>query len=109
MDEFARNICSGLEFRGVVYEGSNLALERALPLGGVDVLDEAVYWLFPRDAASLRETSTEAELLSARLAGQRIGWLASWIPKRGPHWLAGLLASSLEKYLGRQVGSCVAL
>ena len=47
LDEFARNICSGLEFRGVVYEGSSLALERALPLGGVDILDQPVYWLWP--------------------------------------------------------------
>ena len=38
LDEFARNICSGMEFRGVVYEGSSLALERALPLGGVELV-----------------------------------------------------------------------
>ena len=47
LDEFARNICSGLEFRGVVYEGSSLALERALRLGDVDILDEPMYWLWP--------------------------------------------------------------
>ena len=50
LDEFARNICSGLEFRGVVYEGSSLALERALPLGGADILDQPVYWLWPNGA-----------------------------------------------------------
>ena len=47
LDEFARNIWSGLEFRGVVYEGSSLALDRALPLGGVDILDQLVCWLWP--------------------------------------------------------------
>ena len=65
LDEFARNICSGLEFRGVVYEGSSLALERALPLGGVDILDQPVYWLWPNDRSrGLGHTSWSASLLA---------------------------------------------
>ena len=41
-DAFAANISPGLQYCGVFYDGSILALERALPLGGVDVLDEAI-------------------------------------------------------------------
>ena len=45
-DAFDANISPGLQYCGVVYDGASLALERALRLGGVDVFDEAVYWMF---------------------------------------------------------------
>ena len=53
-NEFAENVVPGLEYRGLVYEGAALTLERSLPAGGVDVLDEAVYWLFPSGALLCR-------------------------------------------------------
>ena len=43
-----------MEYRGLVYEGAALTLERSLPAGGVDVLDEPVYWLFLRGALLCR-------------------------------------------------------
>ena len=47
LDQFAETIVTGLDYRGLVHEGAALTLERSLPAGGVDVLDEPVYWLFP--------------------------------------------------------------
>ena len=37
----------GLQFCGLVYEGQAVNIEKALPSGGVDVLDVPVYWLLP--------------------------------------------------------------
>ena len=39
-------IATGLDNRGLLYEGAALTLERALAAGGVDVLDEPVNRLF---------------------------------------------------------------
>ena len=47
LDQFAENICRDLHFCGLMHEGSNLSLERCLPAGGIDVLDQPVYWLWP--------------------------------------------------------------
>ena len=45
-EQFAANICLGLQFAGVVYEGSNLAVEVSVPAAGIDVLDTNVYCIF---------------------------------------------------------------
>ena len=45
--QLAENITPGLQFCGLVYEGQSVNLNKALPSGGVDVLDAPVYWLFP--------------------------------------------------------------
>ena len=50
LDQFAENICRGLRFCGLMHEGSSLSLERCLPAGGIDVLDQPVYWQFPSGA-----------------------------------------------------------
>ena len=46
-DDFAANICPGLRFCGLMHEGSNLSVEKCLPAGSIDVLDQPVYWLWP--------------------------------------------------------------
>ena len=46
-DDFAGNISAGLQFCGLVYEGSSLSVERCLPAGGIGVLDQPVHWLLP--------------------------------------------------------------
>ena len=44
-DAFAESI--GCQYCGVVYEGAHLLVSRSLPAGGVDILEEPVYWLWP--------------------------------------------------------------
>ena len=43
LDQFAENVATGVEYRGLVYEAAALTPERSLPAGCVDVLDEPVY------------------------------------------------------------------
>ena len=47
LDQFAENVATGVEYRGLVYEAAALTPERSLPAGCLDVLDELVYKLFP--------------------------------------------------------------
>ena len=83
LDRFAENIVTGLEYRGPAYEGATLTLERSLPAGGVDVLDEPVYWLFP---------SGELRCCTAR-ALQRAGPAAGKTNRLGASELTCQLAS----------------
>ena len=46
-EQFAENVMLGLQFCGIVYEGQAVNIEKALPSGGVDVLDVPVYGLLP--------------------------------------------------------------
>ena len=54
-DHIAENVVPGLQFCGLVYEGQSVDMNRALPSGGVDVLDEPVYWLLPNGEASVAQ------------------------------------------------------
>ena len=47
MDTVADNVCKGMQFCGLMYEGPVLEHDRALPNGGIDILDVPLYWLFP--------------------------------------------------------------
>ena len=64
-EQFAAKICQGLEFCGLVYEGSSLTLQKSLPAGGIDVLDQPVYWQFP--SGTLRCVSARSLQRSPRL------------------------------------------
>ena len=46
-EHFATNLLPGLQFCGLTYEGQAVEMCKALPAGGVDVLDTPVYWLLP--------------------------------------------------------------
>ena len=74
LEALGANISPGLQYCGVVYDGASLALERALLLGGVDVLDEAVYWLFGNGV--LRCCCARA-LQRAGPAAGKTNWLAN--------------------------------
>ena len=72
-DAFAGNISPGLQYCGVVYEGCNLSVSRSLPAGGVDILEEPMYWLWPNGV--LRCVSARAQHRSPGLG--HISWSAS--------------------------------
>ena len=73
LEAFGGNISPGLQYCGVVYNGASLALERALLLGSVDVLDEAVYWLF---ANGVLRCCSALALQRAGPAAGKTSWLA---------------------------------
>ena len=58
-----------------VFEGSTLTVERTLPRGGVDVLDEPVYWLFP--SGELRCCTARALQRAGPAAGKTSRLVAS--------------------------------
>lgn len=47
MEAFAANVCDSLTYEGIMYDGPVPQIVRDVPLGGVDLLDENVYWRFP--------------------------------------------------------------
>ena len=54
-DALAENMCTGLTYQGVMYEGPALQTERAVPLDAANPLDAKAYWLLPQ--GTLRCTS----------------------------------------------------
>ena len=82
-EHFAANICSSLKFWGFVYEGSNLAVEVPVPAGGIDVLDEPLYWLFGTgelrcgSARALQRAGASAGRTNRVVANELAGWVAS--------------------------------
>ena len=70
-DAFAANI--GVQLCWLMHEGSNLCLERCLPAGGIDVLNQPVYWQWPNGV--VRCVSARALHRSPGLV--HISWSAS--------------------------------
>ncbi len=49
-DALAENLCTGLTYQGLIYEGPVLSVVRDVPHGGDSPLDVKAYWLHPQGA-----------------------------------------------------------
>jgi hypothetical protein len=70
MDAVARNVREGARFKGITFEGERPTIVLHLPLGGVDIQDEPVYWVLPDGRCECFSVRRMAEITDDDLAPQ---------------------------------------